>query len=174
MAAVVLGGATTGAVQVDPLGLAAALSAACGQAAFVLVARDYGEVPTGQAMASILFGTAIAAAIVTILAEGAGQLVAPLGQPFLFGIMTWVGVFAAAVPSWLLLIGIRSIGAVRTGVVMLAEPVVGVILAGLFLAESVSPLQAVGGLTILIAAILVQRESAGEPVPAVSPVPGGP
>jgi drug/metabolite transporter (DMT)-like permease len=174
MAGVVLGGATGGTVQVDSLGLAAALAAAAGQAGFVLVAREYGEVPTGQAMATILLGTAIAAALVAAVAEGPGQLVAPAGSTLLLGLMGWVGVFAAAVPSWLLLVGIRRLGAVRTGIVMLAEPVVGVVLAGAFLAEAVTPLQAVGGVTILIAAFLVQRESAGEPVPAVSLVPGGP
>jgi len=172
MAAVVLGG-TSGSLQLDLLGLVAALAAAAGQAAFVLVAREYGEVPAGQAMATILVGTAVASAVVAIVAEGAPQLLAPLAQAPLLALMSWVGIFAAAVPSWLLLVGIRRLGAVRTGVVMLAEPVVGVLLAAAFLAEAVTPLQAIGGLTILVAAFLVQRESAGEPVPAVSPAPGG-
>jgi len=172
MAAVVLGG-TSGSLQLDLLGLVAALAAAAGQAAFVLVAREYGEVPAGQAMATILVGTAVASAVVAIVAEGAPQLLAPLAQAPLLALMSWVGIFAAAVPSWLLLVGIRRLGAVRTGVVMLAEPVVGVLLAAAFLAEVVTPLQAIGGLTILVAAFLVQRESAGEPVPAVSPAPGG-
>jgi len=174
MAVVVLGAAAGGALQLDPLGVVAALAAAVGQAAFVLVARDYATVPTAQAMASILAGTAIVAVPVTIVAEGAGGLWLPLAGVPLLALMGWVGILAAAVPSWLLLLGIRSIGAVRTGIVMLLEPVVGVALAGLFLAEAITPLQAVGGVTILVAAYLVQRESAGEAVPAVSPVPGGP
>lgn len=174
MAVVVLGAAAGGALRLDPLGVAAALAAAVGQAAFVLVARDYAAVPTAQAMASILAGTAVAAAAVTIAAEGVRGLVLPLGGVALLALMGWVGILAAAVPSWLLLLGIRSIGAVRTGIVMLLEPVVGVALAGLFLAEAITPPQALGGITILAAAYLVQRESAGEPVPAVSPVPGGP
>jgi drug/metabolite transporter (DMT)-like permease len=173
MVAVILGGTTSGTLHLDPLGVVAALAAAAGQAAFVLVAREYSEVPAGQAMATILFGTAIVSALVTIVAEGPPQLLEPLDGAPLFALMGWVGIFAAAVPSWLLLVGIRRLGAVRTGVVMLAEPVVGVLLAGAFLAEAVTPLQAIGGLTILVAAVLVQRESAGELVPAVSPAPGG-
>ena len=63
----------------------------------------------------------------------------------------------------------------RTGILMLFEPVVGVALAALLLAEGLAPLQVLGGATILLAALLVQRGSAGrEEIPAVVPVPGGP
>ena len=57
---------------------------------------------------------------------------------------------------------------------MLAEPVVGVVLAALLLAEAITPLQALGGGTILVAALLVQRDPTPEVLPAVTPVPGGP
>jgi len=174
MVAVVVGGASGGTVQLDPVGVAAAFTAAGCQVVFVLVSRDYGSIPTDQAMATILAGTAVVAAVVTALAEGPGQLVAPFGALPLLLLLAGVGVFTAALPSSLFLAGIRRLGGIRTGIVMLAEPVVGVILAALLLAEAITPLQAVGGATILVAAILVQRDPTPEAVPAVTPLPGGP
>jgi drug/metabolite transporter (DMT)-like permease len=174
MVAVVVGGAAGGTVQIDPLGLAAAFTAAACQVVFVLVSREYGSIPTDQAMATILAGTGVIGAIVTILAEGPGQLAAPLAAAPLLLLLIGVGIFTAAVPSSLFLAGIRRLGGIRTGIVMLAEPVVGVILAAVFLAEGVTPLQVVGGATILVAAVLVQRDPTPEIVPVVTPVPGAP
>jgi drug/metabolite transporter (DMT)-like permease len=111
---------------------------------------------------------------VTILTGGPGDLTLPFGSPSLLGLLIVVGIFAASVPSFLFLAGIRELGAVRTGILMLAEPVVGVSLAAIFLAEAVAPLQALGGITILVAAAIVQRDTrrAGTPAP-VMPAPGG-
>ena len=75
MAAVVLGGLGTGtALQVDPLGIAAALGAAGCQAAFVLINRSYATVPSDQAMASILTGAGLVASVVTIVSGGPALL----------------------------------------------------------------------------------------------------
>jgi drug/metabolite transporter (DMT)-like permease len=175
MVAVVLGGLGSGtAVVVDPIGILAALAAAGCQAAFVLVSRDYASVPTDQAMATILVGSGVTAAIVTAVTVGPGQLFAPFGDPALLGLLLVVGIFAAAVPSSLFLAGIRRLGGIRTGIVMLAEPVVGVVLAAIFLREGVGPIQAIGGVTILVAAFLVQRDTSPETAGAVVPAPGGP
>jgi drug/metabolite transporter (DMT)-like permease len=58
---------------------------------------------------------------------------------------------------------------------MLFEPVVGVVLAALFLAEGLHPLQVVGGATILAAALIVQRGTrTPSDAPVVAPAPGGP
>lgn len=59
--------------------------------------------------------------------------------------------------------GIRWIGPVRAGVLMLVQPLVGVALAALFLQEAVGPVQAAGGLGILAAAVIIQRASPAEP-----------
>jgi drug/metabolite transporter (DMT)-like permease len=87
-----------------------------------------------------------------------------------------VGLFGAALPSYLFLTAIRWIGGVRTGILMLFEPVVGVALAAVFLAEGLQPLQAVGGATILAAALIVQRGTRiqSETGAAIAPAPGGP
>jgi DME family drug/metabolite transporter len=180
MVAVVLGGIDPStAIQLDALGIGAALGAALCQAVFVLASRGYAVVPTDQAMATILVGSGVTAAAVTIATGGVAALTMPLGSPGVLGLLIVVGIFAAAVPSFLFLTGIRRIGGVRTGIVMLAEPVVGVALAGVFLAEGVSPLQVAGGATILLAALIVQRTGIRavdqpEAGPAIVPAPGGP
>lgn len=175
MVAVVLGGSDPATVlRLDAVGIAAALGAALCQAAFVLLSRGYASLPTDQAMATILAGTAILAGLVTIVTGGPGDLTLPFGSPALLVLLLIVGIFAASVPSFLFLAGIRDLGAVRTGILMLAEPVVGVSLAAIFLAEAVAPLQALGGVTILVAAALVQRDTRRGGVPApVMPAPGG-
>lgn len=184
MTAVVLGGAPAvqGEVALDRvevggglgIGVALALVAALCQAIFVLVSRGYAAVPTQQAMATILTGTAILAALISVLVAGPGAVTLPFGSPDLLGLLLVVGLFAAALPSTLFLSGIRRIGAVRTGILMLIEPVVGVALAAAFLAEAVTPVQVAGGVTILLAAALVQREAATSDGAAVVPPPGGP
>jgi drug/metabolite transporter (DMT)-like permease len=175
MVAVVLGGSDPAAtLRLDALGIGAALLAAFCQAAFVLLSRGYAALPTEQAMGGILVGTAVLAAAVTVITGGPGALTLPFGQPSLLGLLLIVGIFAAAVPSSLFLAGIRQLGAVRTGILMLAEPVVGVVLAAIFLAEAVAPLQVAGGLTILVAAVVVQRDTRRGDVPApLAPAPGG-
>jgi drug/metabolite transporter (DMT)-like permease len=124
---------------------------------------------------AILAGSALVAAIVSVASGGITALAMPLGDPSLLVLLIGVGLFAAALPSVMFLTGIRWIGAVRTGILMLFEPVVGVALAALLLAEGLAPLQLLGGATILLAALLVQRGSGGRAeTPAVVPVPGGP
>ncbi len=176
MVAVVLGGlGTTEPVRIDPLGIALALAAAGFQATFVLTSRRYAAVRADVSMGAILAGSAVIAAIVSVVTGGIGALAQPLGQPNLVLMLVAVGLFAAALPSVLFLTGIRWIGGVRTGILMLFEPVVGVALAAVFLAEGLHPLQVVGGVTILVAALIVQRgtrltSEAGVVIPA----PGGP
>jgi drug/metabolite transporter (DMT)-like permease len=176
MIAVVLGGlGTTEPIRVDALGIVLALAAAAFQATFVLTARGFSTVRADVAMGSILAGSAVVAAMVTIATTGVAPLLQPLGQPSVLLLLGAVGLFAAAVPSVLFLTGIRWIGGVRTGILMLFEPVVGVALAAALLAEGLQPLQIAGGATILVAALIVQR---GSHVPGdvgvVVPAPGGP
>lgn len=175
MVTVVLGGTDSAStLHLDALGIGAALVAAICQAAFVLLSRGYGALPTDQAMGAILAGTAVIAASVTIITGGAAALTLPFAEPSLLALLLVVGIFAAALPSFLFLAGIRQLGAVRTGILMLAEPVVGVFLAALFLAEAVSPLQVAGGVTILVAAVIVQRDARQADATApLAPAPGG-
>ena len=62
-------------------------------------------------------------------------------RPELLGIAAITGIVGAAIPSILLLTGIRTIGGVRTGILLLLEPVVGVALAAVLLGQTIVPLQ---------------------------------
>lgn len=185
MVAVVLGGiGTTAAVRVDALGIALGLIAAGFQTTFVLTTRAFASVAADVAMGAVLGGSALVAVVLALIVGGVPALARPLTDPGLLVLLVGVGLFAAALPSTLFLTGIRWIGGVRTGILMLFEPVVGVALAALLLAEGLQPLQVVGGGTILLAAFMVQRGSRREPAapgtpesqesPAIVPAPGGP
>jgi drug/metabolite transporter (DMT)-like permease len=77
--------------------------------------------------------------------------------------LLFTGLFAAAIPSIMFLTGIRLVGGTRAGILMLFEPVVGVALAALLLDEHLAPIQVLGGIAILAAALILQRSAAGEP-----------
>jgi drug/metabolite transporter (DMT)-like permease len=173
MVAVVVGGPVVeGAAGIDPLGVLLALGSAVSQAVFVLVSRrGYRQVPTEQAM-SVVLTTSSAMAIVLALAGGAASsLTLPLQSPQLLGLVVFAGLFGAGVPSFLFLAGIRWIGGVKAGVLMLAQAPIGVALAAIFLHEAIGPIQVVGGVAILAAAILIQRgptpDAAAVPAPAI-------
>jgi drug/metabolite transporter (DMT)-like permease len=74
-------------------------------------------------------------------------------------LLSFTGLFAAAIPSMLFLIGIRLVGGTTAGILMLFEPVVGVVLAAWLLAEGLAPIQVGGGLAILAAALILQRSA---------------
>ena len=167
-------------VRLDVIGVGLALGAAVCQTVFVVLARDgYPEVPSEQAMTTVLLVSGIGAVAVALVAGGPDSLLFPFRTPELLPLLLFTGVVAAAIPSLAFLIGIRRIGGTRAGIVMLFEPVVGVALAAWLLAERLVPIQVLGAIAILGAAVLVQR--AGRPrspggadgdAPLV--VPGGP
>jgi drug/metabolite transporter (DMT)-like permease len=179
MALVVASGlGTAGPLQVDPLGLALAFLAACSQVVFISVSRTgYGAVPTLQAMTTILLGDAIGFVAVAVALGSAAQLAGPLAHPATWGLLLLAGVPGAGIASALFLTGVRWIGGVRTGILALFEPVVGVGLAAVLLAETIGPLQVLGGALVLAAAVVLQVASPppGPGLPVLPPpeaVPG--
>jgi len=60
------------------------------------------------------------------------------------------GIFALVVTNLLYFRGLRSIGASRATLYMYIQPFVGVVVAALLLGESLAPIQAVGGIIILV------------------------
>lgn len=145
-------------IRLDGLGVALALVAAVCQAIFVTVSRSgYRRVPADQAT-TVIIGSAVIAALLAALVTGTGSALAfPLTEPSIWPLLLFTGLFAAAVPSLFFLIGIRVIGGVRAGVVMLFEPVVGVALAAVLLGEALQPIQLLGGVAILTGAFMLQR-----------------
>jgi drug/metabolite transporter (DMT)-like permease len=73
---------------------------------------------------------------------------------------------ATSLAFGLMFLALRRIGAGRTAVAMTAEAAAAVVLAALFLDESLRPVQGVGGVVILVATVLVARSrSAATSVP---------
>jgi len=148
-------------IKIDAVGLALALAAAGFQALFVIISRSgYRQVPASQAM-SVLLATSVVFSVILALAIGAGDgLTYPVREPSILPLLLFTGLFAAAIPAILFLTGIRLVGGTRAGILMLFEPVVGVVLAAILLNERLVPVQVVGGLAILAAALILQRSAA--------------
>ena len=130
-------------------------------------------------MTTVLLASGIGAVLVAALGSGLGALTFPITSPDVLPLLVFTGVVAAAIPSFGFLTGIRLVGGTRAGILMLFEPVVGVALAAWLLTEPLVPIQALGAVAILGAAVLLQR--AGRSGRGAIPdemravvVPGGP
>lgn len=170
MVAVVIGGSGTGSAgSLDPVGVLLAIGAAVSQTVFVLVARrGYRQVPTEQAIGFVLAVSTGAALLIAIATGVLGSVWLPFSSPDLLVLVLVGGLLGAGIPSFLFLAGIRWIGGVKAGILMLVQAPIGVALAALFLEESIGLVQVAGGLAILAAAIIIQRSAASELPGAVS------
>jgi drug/metabolite transporter (DMT)-like permease len=169
MAAVVLGDqGANGLGGLDPLGVLLAIGSAVSQTVFVLIARrGYRQVPTEQAVGIVLLTSTLAAVLIAAATGVLGSVSLPLASPGLLVIVLVGGLVGAGIPSFLFLAGIRRIGGVRAGILMLAQAPVGVALAAIFLDEAIGPLQIAGGVAILAAAVIIQRSAS----PAARAIP---
>ncbi len=148
-------------IRFDAIGFGLALGAALSQTVFVVVSRTgYRGVPASQAMAVILATTVGCSLVVGILTGTGATLTYPLRDPSVLPLLAFTGLFAAAIPSSMFLTGIRLVGGTRAGILMLFEPVVGVALAAVLLGEALAPIQVLGGVAILGAAVILQRSAA--------------
>ena len=153
-------------VRLDAIGIGLALGAALSQTVYVVVSRNgYRDVPTEQAIAVVLFVTIIGASLLAIVGGSPASLAWPLVQPEVLPLLLFTGIFAAAIPSLGFLAGIRAVGGLRAGILMLFEPVVGVALAAWLLGEALVPIQAAGAIAILGAAVILQRASRASRAP---------
>jgi drug/metabolite transporter, DME family len=151
----------TAGIRFDALGFGLALGAAVSQTVFIVVTRTgYRQVPADQAMGVVLATTVGCSLLVGLLSGTGAALTYPLRDPSVLPLLAFTGLLAAAIPSILFLTGIRLIGGTRAGILMLFEPVVGVVLAAVLLNEALAPIQVLGGLAILAAAVILQRSAA--------------
>ncbi len=161
MALVVLGPGAIDAGGVDLLGILFALGAAACQTGYALVAaRGFASVPSFQA-AALLRGVSLLSYLVVLLPLllfiGDGErLLGPLDGIDAWLLIVIAGVFSAALPTAGLVAGYRRVGPTRGAVLMLLEPLTGVLLAAILLAERPAPIQLLGGLLVLTGAVLVQ------------------
>ena len=148
----------TSGIRLDVVGVGLAIGAAFSQAVFVILSRSgYRAVPADQAMGAVFAVTVVCSILVAIATGATATLAYPLEAPSVVPLLAFTGLFAAAIPSMLFLIGIRLVGGTGAGILMLFEPVVGVVLAAWLLSEGLAPIQVLGGLAILAAALILQR-----------------
>ncbi len=147
----------------------AALTAVC-QATYLVVSRSgYPSVPAEQATAIILTAGAILAGAVALAVDGpVGRLTVWMGSPSAWGAALVAGTLGAAIAKVWLLRGVRLIGGTRTAVLMLAEPVVGVVAAAVVLGQAMTPIQLAAGALIIAGAALVQKPAAALVQPRVA------
>ncbi|MEX1296681.1 MAG: DMT family transporter [Candidatus Limnocylindrales bacterium] len=159
---------TEGAGGIDLIGVGLALVASLCQTGFALVgAGGFRSVPALQSAATLRsFSAAIYGFLLVpllgVLGQG-GTITDPLGTTEAWTLILAAGVIGAAIPAVLIIAGYRRVGPTRGAVLMLVEPVTGVLLAALLLAEQPTTVQLVGGLLVLVGAALVQLTPLSRP-----------
>jgi DME family drug/metabolite transporter len=163
LSGVVLGG-SGGSGQVTTAGIVLAGFAASCQAIYLVASRSgFTRVPSQQATGVILAGAAVLIWLVAIPSEVAsGHPGSWLGSPTAWAAAVVAGVLGAAMAKVWMLRGVRRVGGTRAAVLMLAEPVTGVVLAAVLLSQGITPIQLAGGVAVLGGALLAQR-----PAPAL-------
>jgi drug/metabolite transporter (DMT)-like permease len=160
-------GASAGG-SLDALGVLLGLGAAASQVVFITTSRHgYRSVPADTATLLILVTSMAGAALLALVVDQVDGLAAPLRSPDPWPVLLVAGVVAAGVSSLMFLTAIRRIGGTRTGILMLWEPVVGVLLAALWLGEALAPVQLAGGAFVLAGAVVLQLRSEPELEPVV-------
>ena len=162
------------AAGIDAAGVLFEFVASLFQVGFALVgARGFSSVPALQSATitrgfSLLAYPLVVLPLLLLLDEG-GTLVQPLDTPQAWLLILIAGITGAALPTLLLISGYRRVGPTRGAVLMLVEPLTGVFLAALLLAEQPTPLQLLGGLLVLTGAALAQMTPAGRPRATATP-----
>lgn len=155
MGLVVIGAGSLGSL--DPLGMGLAFLAGLAQVFYILAARHgFARVPGAQAAALTMGGAAACYVVAATLIGSLGTLAQPLGSSAALVPVALAGIIGAGVPTLAFILGIRRLGAPRAAVLSTLEPVVGTGLAAWLLAERPAPIQLLGGLLILVAAVVIQ------------------
>lgn len=163
-------------IRLDGLGLLLALGAAAVHTGFVLLSRNgYRGVSSEQSAAFILALTflgllALAAAGIAlgVTPRAPGQLAFPLEHGSVVPTLILLGVVGGSAPFILYLVGLRMIGAMRTAILAMLEPVAAVAMAAVLLGEPIAPLAVFGGALVLGAGALLQRTPEPEAVEGVA------
>lgn len=167
------GSGGSGPTGIQPVGILLGLLASAAQVVFVTVSRHgYRSLPADAATMVIMVVAVLGASVLAVVSGQAAGLLVPFTTPAVWPIILLAGVAAAGVSSLLFLLAIRQIGGTRTGILMLFEPVVGVVLAAVVLGESMTAAQAVGVALVLLGALVLQRSSEPELEPMVEPAAG--
>lgn len=158
-------------VSAPAAGLLLALLAAVLHAAYILLGRGgWDQVGDGTATFLIVATAALGLGALAA-ATRPGTVLAPVSDPGLAGLLLLEGVLAGAAAPLLFLAGLRRIGATRTAVLSLCEPLAATLLAAVMFGQLLAPSQLLGGALLVGAGIAVQTAPAHRVRPPRS-VPG--
>jgi drug/metabolite transporter (DMT)-like permease len=158
--AVLLGGANAG-VDISIAGIAFAAVAAMCQAGYLVMSRSgYSRLPSEQASGVILGGAAVLIWLVALPSLFAAGALTWIGSPTAWLAVGVAGILGAAVAKVFVLRAVRRVGGTRASVLMLSEPLAGVALAAVLLGQGLTLWQGLGGVGVLIGAVLAQRPAA--------------
>ncbi|MCU0505528.1 MAG: DMT family transporter, partial [Chloroflexi bacterium] len=154
----VLGAQVGPEARASAAGVALALLAAVGHAAYLMIVKGgFDRVPSAQATACVLSGGFVISGTAALVAYGTGAVGSWVLSPVAWVAILFVGSFGAALPKIWVISGVRIVGATRGAILMLAEPVSAVIVAALVLGQTLVPQQVAGIVLVLAAVVLVQR-----------------
>ena len=137
-------------------GLLLALLAAVLHAAYILLGRGgWDQVGDGTAT-FLIIATAVLGLGALAAATRPGTVLAPVSDPGLAGLLLLEGALAGAAAPLLFLAGLRRIGATRTAVLSLCEPLAATLLAAVMFGQLLAPSQLLGGALLVGAGIAVQ------------------
>jgi drug/metabolite transporter (DMT)-like permease len=143
-------------------GLIFALAAPLTYTTFILISeRVMAAVPPVAASAVMMSGTAV---VLCVIALFQGQLVLPATQAA-WAVSIGIAVVPTMIAISLFLAGLPRVGAARASLISTLELVVTVTLAILLLGDRFTPLEAVGGVLVLGAVVVVQAAHVWRPVP---------
>jgi len=161
--AVLLGGARAG-IDIAVVGIVFAAIAAVCQAAYLVMSRSgYSRLPSEQASGVILGGAAVMIWLVALPALFSAGALLWVGSPTAWLAVGVAGLVGAAMAKVFVLRAVRRVGGTRTSVLMLSEPLAGVGLAAVMLGQGLTLEQALGGIGVLVGAMLAQRPAAARP-----------
>ena len=149
--------------QLDALGIGLSFVGALGQTFYVLAARHgFAHVPGSQAAALTMGGAASLYLLIAVAIGALGDLTVPIGSLGALWPVAMAGIVGAGIPTVSYITGIRRLGAPRAAILANFEPVVGVLLAALLLAEQPTLVQLLGGLLIIVSGVVLQLRPRAE------------
>ena len=144
------------------VGLIFALAAPLMYTTFILISeRVMAAVPPVAASAVMMSGTAV---VLCAIALVQGQLVLPV-TPQAWAISVGIAIVPTMIAVSLFLAGLPRVGAARASLISTLELVVTVSLAILLLGDRFTPLEAIGGVLVLGAVVVVQAAHLWRPLP---------
>jgi drug/metabolite transporter (DMT)-like permease len=173
-----------GSLRLDPLGVAAAFTAAVLLAAYyVLGARGVSRRDT-LSLTCWAFGIAALAGMLVRPWWNVRQLASASGQLFPAGVLTgtsggvpiwllclYVIVLGSIVPYLLLAGSLRHLPPTSVGIIGMVEPVIAATVAWLALGEVLNTAQLAGGALVLVGVVLAETARTAGPASAAPPVP---